>query len=221
MCCGTTNLHPRQLLVSCQQTEPSTWTWNVNLTRDWLDLLLALTLTIAFLLGLICVCRRFVVSFRVLISFCSLFCIWALFKAQQEIYFRFKLSLTAATSLTRPEPCVAFLKVASYAFMWLGNTRILNAKRVKLMNMFFVLNIGMAVTIKLSLDFATPPLLLFTWNLGDRTHPNKIGICIVPGILDLMALESINLWLPYINFGKNLANTILPFIAECLSSGIN
>lgn len=67
---------------------------------------------------------------------------------------------------------------------------------------------------QISLDFATPPLLLFTWNLGDRTHPNKFGICIVPGILDLMALESINLWLPYINFVKNLANAILFFIAE-------
>ena len=89
------------------------------------------------------------------------------------------------------------------------------------MNMLFVLNIGMAITIKLSLDFATPPLLLFTWKLGDRTHPNKFGICIVPGILDLMALESINLWLPYINFDKNFANTILSFIVECLSSGIN
>ena len=86
---------------------------------------------------------------------------------------------------------------------------------------YAVLNIGMAVTIKLSLDFTTPPLLLFTWNLGDRTHPNKFGICTVPGILDLMAQESINLWLTYINFDKNLADTILSFIAKCLSSGIN
>ena len=39
------------------------------------------------------------------------------------------------------------------------------------MHMLFTLKIGMVPTIRLLLGFATPPLLLFTWNLGDKIQP--------------------------------------------------
>ena len=53
------------------------------------------------------------------------------------------------TTLTGPMPCVAFLKVASYGFIRLGNARLLNTKMVKLMmTMLFLLKIGVARAIK-------------------------------------------------------------------------
>ena len=58
--------------------------------------------------------------------------------------------------------------------LWLyvtGQHKVLELKEVKLlMPMFFAIKIGMTPTMKLSLGFATPLLLLFTLNLGDTTR---------------------------------------------------
>lgn len=106
--------------------------------------------------------------------------------------------------------------------MWLGNVKLLNAKRVKvMMHMLFALKIGMDPTTRLLLGFATPPLLLFTRNLGDTILLKKFGVCLLLGILDLMVQESITLWSPYINCDKNLANISLHFIVACIFSMIN
>ena len=84
--------------------------------------------------------------------------------------------------------------------MALRNTRLLNTMVVKLMmTMLFVLKIGMAPTIKLSLDFATVPLMLFTWNLGDTTLSNKLTVLYN---LDLTVQESIILWLPVLTSAR-------------------
>ena len=84
--------------------------------------------------------------------------------------------------------------------MALRNTRLLNTMVVKLMmTMLFVLKTGMAPTIKLSLDFATAPLMLFTWNLGDTTLSNKLTVLYN---LDLTVQESIILWLPVLTSAR-------------------
>ena len=84
--------------------------------------------------------------------------------------------------------------------MALRNTRLLNTMVVKLMmTMLSVLKIGMAPTIKLSLDFATVPLMLFRWNLRDTTLSNKLTVLYN---LDLTVQESIILWLPVLTSAR-------------------